>query len=170
MYFLAVTDVTVVIPIIRSRKLIWLDPESGELTPGGRVTKKGRLCDAFPELYGILDLLDNPRLHVCIMHIDVTDYKLLDGYGEKKKIRASKFDRIPDEIIEEIYMNCEEDYLELLPTFPEGEFTAAMLSKTAKMKSRDTYAMIHVLEKFGIVKESGKIGRAKSYELVMTKD
>jgi hypothetical protein len=168
MYFLAVSDVTLVLPIIRKRKLIWIDPETGETSEGGRVTKRGRLCDAFSELYGILDLLDNKRLHICVMFLDVTDYKLLDGYGEEKKLRATKFDRIPDEIIEEIYMNCPEDYLELLPKEMgdlSEEFTAKELAKKLKLKSPNAYSMIHVLEKMGLCQEVGLLGRAKTYKL-----
>ncbi len=168
MYFLAVSDVTLVLPVIRKRKLIWIDPRSGEMSEGGRVTKRGRLCDAFAELGGIINLLDNPRLHVCVMLLDVTDYKLLDGYGDKKKIRASKFDRIPDEIIKEIYLNCPEDYAELLPDgiFDLTEdFTAGELSKKLKLKSPHAYSLIHVLKKFGLAEETGLKGRAKSYKL-----
>ncbi len=173
MYFLAVSDVTLVLPVIRKRKLIWIDPESGEMSEGGRVTKKGRLCDAFFELGGIIDLLDNPRLHVCVMLLDVTDYKLLDGYGDKKKIRASKFDRIPDEVIEEIYLNCPEDYLALLPSEIydlDEDFTASELAKKCKLKSPHAYSLIHVLEKFDLIEETGRKGRAKSYKLNFKKD
>ncbi len=121
----------------------------------------------------IIDLLDNPRLHVCVMLLDVTDYKLLDGYGDKKKIRASKFDRIPDEVIEEIYLNCPEDYLALLPSEIydlDEDFTASELAKKCKLKSPHAYSLIHVLEKFDLIEETGRKGRAKSYKLNFKKD
>ena len=166
MYFLAVSDVTLVMPCVYERRLMWIDPETGEQTEGRKSTKKGRLCELFHELYGIVDLLDNPRLHICVMQMNVTDYKLLNGYGEKKKIKAQKFDRIPDEIVRELYLNTPEDYLELLPDMPEGEFTAAEAAKAAKMKSQMTYSMIHVLEKMNLAEECGVRGRAKVYRLL----
>ena len=164
-YFLAVSRVTLVIPVIGQRKLMWIDPESGEVTPGRTTKKGGSLFDALCELGGISDLLTHRNLSVCVVMLDVCDYKLLDGRGERKKLKATKFDRIPENLVEEVYINIPEDYLQLMPVdFPKN-FTAADMQKFTKKKSRDCYQAIKAMEAAGLCELAGTRGRSREYKL-----
>lgn len=165
-YLLAVSRVTLVIPVIASRELIWIDPDTGEMSTKRRVPRKGKLSDAFTELFGIKELLSHPNLRVCIMYLNVLDYKLLNSKDKTRKKKADRYDRIPEEIIEEIYLNVPEDYLELIENIPEGEFTVPELIKLNKMKSTAAYSFVHVMEEVGLIKQTEKIGRAQGYVLV----
>lgn len=164
-YFLAVSPVTLVIPIINTRRLVWIDPETGEASAGRTTKKAGQLFDALCELGGISDLLTHRNLSVCVVQLDVCDYKLLDGYGDKKKLRATKFDRIPEELVGEIYMNIPEDYWQLVPEdFPE-EFVVKDLQKFTKKKSRDCYQAVKAMEAAGLCTCVGTSGRSRKYQL-----
>lgn len=164
-YFLAVSRVTLIIPVINQRKLIWIDPDSGEVTPGRTTKRAGSLFDALCELGGISELLSQRNLSVCVVMLDVCDYKLLDGRGEKRKLRATKFDRIPEELVAEVYLNISEDYWQLITeNFPEC-FTAAELQKFTKKKSRDCYQAIKAMEAVGLCRFSGTRGRSREYKL-----
>ena len=164
-YFLAVSRVTLVIPVIGVRKLMWIDPESGEVIPGRTTKKGGKLFDALCELGGISELLSHRNLSVCVVMLDVCDYKLLDGRGEKKKLRATKFDRIPENLVEEVYLNIPEDYWQLMPEdFPES-FKAAEMQKFTKKKSRECYQAIKAMEVLGLCELAGTKGRSRQYKL-----
>ena len=52
--------VTVVHPLPRRKRLIWVDPESGEATPPRLTPKTGRFTDALDQLYGLLPLIGDP--------------------------------------------------------------------------------------------------------------
>ncbi|MDE5950068.1 MAG: hypothetical protein K2H12_00610, partial [Acetatifactor sp.] len=100
--FLPEYPVTIVHPIAHIKKLIWIDEETGALSTPHKSPKKGNVYDAFLELYRIRDYLGDRHLTVKLLLMELEEYKLLNGYGKNKKIRASKYDRIPMDIIEEI--------------------------------------------------------------------
>lgn len=164
-YFLAVSRVTLVIPVPLQRRLIWIDPETGEASPGRTTKAAGSVFDVLCELGGISELLPHPNLSVCAVLLNVCDYKLLDGRGEKKKLRATKFDRIPEELVEEIYVNVPEDYWQLLPeNFPE-EFVVKDIQKFTKRKSRECYKALKAMEQAGLCSCVGSSGRSRKYKL-----
>lgn len=162
-YFLAVCPVTVVYPIPAKRSLMWINPETGEETPGGNVSKKGKPADAFRELYGIKQFLGHKNLSVCIVMVDVCDYKLLNGFGEKKKIRAERYDRIPTALSREIYLNVPEDYLLLCPENLPEEFSSDDFAKASKLKLKDARSAVNILCSVGASEYIGLSGRKKLY-------
>ena len=57
-------EVTILYPIARTKRLIWVDPESGEMSVPRKSPKSGTVWDAFSELYYIRDYLPSPQLSV----------------------------------------------------------------------------------------------------------
>ena len=47
--------------------------------------------------------LDNPNLHLCLVLIDADEYLLLNGWSRDRKKGSSRFDRIPVELVDELY-------------------------------------------------------------------
>ena len=88
--FLEAARVTVVYPVAVERQLRWIDPETGEVLPPRKSTKKGIPFDVLPELYKIKPLLTHPNFRLRLALLALTDYKYLDGYGKQRKIRASR--------------------------------------------------------------------------------
>lgn len=113
--FLETADVTVVYPIPRTKYLRWIDGDSGEATPKRKSPRTGSRCDAFYELYKIKPLLLHPRLRLCLVLLDLTEYRYLDGWSRDKKRGSSRCERIPEDIAEELYINCPGDYALLVP-------------------------------------------------------
>ena len=89
--FLETYAVTLVYPIPRTKWLIWIDQPTGENASLGsnaplegvkkkrKSPKRGQIHDAIPELYKIKSLLDHPNLHLCIILVDIEEYRYLNG-------------------------------------------------------------------------------------------
>ncbi len=54
--------------------------------------------------------LDNPNLHLCLVLIDADEYRLLNGWSRDRKKGSSRFDRIPVELVDELYIGGPADY------------------------------------------------------------
>ena len=102
--FLKYYPVTIVYPIIHTKWLYWINEETGELSPKRKSPKTGTFYDAVPELYKIKMYLDNPNLHLCLVLIDADEYRLLNGWSRDRKKGSSRFDRIPVELVDELYI------------------------------------------------------------------
>lgn len=160
--FLQEAPVTVVYPVAAERWLIWID-ENGALEPKRRVTRKLTAASVLPELYGLRSLFQNPRLRFCVVLLEVEDYRLKDGYGPDKKKRATKFDRYPVALLDELWLSSPEDYLQLVPdSLPDG-FSAKEYAKAVKLPSRQASAAANVLSYFGAVERVGKDKNAYLY-------
>lgn len=164
--FLEAARVTVVYPIVQKRWLCWVDPETGEVEPKKKSPKKEILFDVFPELYKIKKHMQHPNFTLRLAVLESTDYKYLDGYGEKKKIRATRGERIPDALLDEITLRTPADYLALIPELPEP-FTTKDLAKAVKRKISAAQAAVNVLYTVGAI---DRVGREKNAYLYRKKD
>ncbi len=153
--FLEAARVTVVYPIVQKRWLCWVDPGTGEVEPKRKSPKKEIPFDVFPELYKIKKHVLHPNFTLRLAVLESTDYKYLDGYGEQKKIRSTRGERIPDALLDEIILRTPADYLSLIPELPEP-FTTKDLAKAVKRKVSAAQAAVNVLYTVGAVDRVGK--------------
>lgn len=161
--FLETYDVTIVYPIPAMKWVIWIDEETGEVTDKRKSPKKGSYYHAFYELYKIKQYLNHPNLHLRLMLINMEEYRLLNGWSRDKKRGSSRYDRIPVELEDELYIASLPDYGVFLPdTLPE-EFTSAEYAKSAKLTLRQAQTALNVLTYLETVKRSGKRGRSILY-------
>ena len=100
--FLPLYPVTIVYPIPHEKWLIWIDEESGSLSKKRKSPRKGNPYLVFPELYKIKAYLKDPNLRLRLVLLDVEEYKLLNGRSRDKKKGASRYDRIPTELVREL--------------------------------------------------------------------
>ena len=126
--FLPLYPVTIVYPIPREKKIIWIDEESGELSAPRKSPLKGTRYNIFPELYKIKMFLKDPNIRLKLILMDMEEYKLLNGWSKDKKKGSSRYDRIPTNLVEEIEINCVEDYMQFVPYELEDEFWNSGLS------------------------------------------
>lgn len=164
--FLKIADVTVVYPIPYRKWLCWVDGETGETTPKRKSPKIGSVYDAFGELYKIKMQLDNPKLHLCLVLLEFTEYRFLNGWSKDKKKGSSRCERIPNELIEEVYIKDINDYKKLIPEGLPMQFTAKDYAKAIKRNHRLAGTALNVLAHVGAVKHVGKKGNLILYEVV----
>lgn len=162
--FLKTERVTLVCPVIRRRRLIYIDGE-GELSRPRVSPKKGRVEDVFRELVHILPRLGDGNLVICVPLVDADEYRL-----RREKVRKfhdkgyDKLDLVPTALVSETVFKTREDYLRLLPDLPEG-FTAKELASALKLDIRTSQAMCRALTSAGALNRE-RVGRSYLYKVI----
>jgi len=162
--FLAVSSVTVVYPVPHIKWLLWLNPDTGEITRKRKSPKTGTPQEIFYELYKIKPLLPHPNLHLCIMLIDMEEIRYLDGWSEDKKKGSSRCDRIPIALYDEIYIASLPDYQKLMPQTLADHFISKDFQKATKLSLHRAQTALNVLYAVEAVRRVGKQGNAYLYE------
>lgn len=163
--FLEFCDVTVVYPMAQVKWLRWLDLDTGELSPRRKSPRKAKIYDVFPELYKIKYTLDNPRFHLCLCMLEVEEIKYLNGWSKDKKKGASRCDRVPLELIDEIYINSVADFKLFLPEGLPQSFTSKDYALCCKISRSLAQMVLNILTYLEIVKRTGKTGNSIIYEI-----
>ncbi len=161
--FLAQYPVTIVYPIPHQKWLIWIDKETGELSPKRKSPLTGNAYRAFPELYRIKSYLKNDKLRFIFPLVDMEEYRLLNGWSKDRKKGSRRYDRIPVGLFDEITVEKREDYLQFLPEGLPDPFTSKDLAKTAKIPLKIAGNVLHILNYLDLVERDGKRGNAYLY-------
>ncbi len=164
--FLVENRVTVVYPIVVKKRIFWMDQETGECLSARKSNKGGKETDVLAELYGLKKFLKEPNFCVCTVLLDANEYRVLDGYGKDKKKRATKLDRIPSALIDEIYLQSAEDYKRFLPDGLPEIFTSADYQKAAGCAKWIAGRALNILSYLELIHEVGRKGRLKLYEIL----
>ena len=167
--------VTVVHPIPTVKYLSWINPSDGSIISRSKSPKRGRVRDVAKELYWLSDFIGNPRLSVRLLLLEMEEYRLADGWSKDKKRGSNRYERFPTALLGDVTLTTPADYAEyFLPpvlSAPDTEgnypvFTAAAYAKATGIRGRATYAVIHLMEKLGLVAEQEeKAGRSKTYRV-----
>ena len=160
--FLRETRVTVIYPITRIRTLVWLDPETGEASKPRRSPKRGKPSDALPELSRLLPVIGNDRLTVKIFMLDTEDYKERNGRGRDRKHYATRYERLPTELVDIIELNSRDDYRALIPSGLADGFTAADFDRASSLRGMRAHFSLKFLLELGLLTRE-KEGRVYRY-------
>lgn len=159
--------VTVVLPIIQTKSLYWLDPESLEKKSKGRKSpRRGNYYDIFKELYGIKDLLKDEGLAIRIILLEVDEYRLLNGWSHDKKKGSVCHDRIITNVIEDRIFDKEKNYTSILPDNLPEEFSTKDLSKIAKINLKTAQVTLNIMKSLNLVEGISKKGNLIIYKRV----
>jgi len=162
--FLEHGKVTVVYPVAYMKWLSWINLETGEISQKRKSPKKGTPYEIFFELYKIKSLLLHPNLSFCIILMNIEEYKLLNGWSYDKKRGACRIDRVPIEIIDEIYIHSLVDYMKLIPSTLEEPFTSKDFKKHTRLSLSSAQTALNILTHVKAVERIGKKGRAYLYK------
>lgn len=163
--FLPEYPVTIVYPIPHVKWLSWIDEETGETSPKRKSPKKGNPYQAFIELYKIRPFLKDANLRFRFDLIDMEEYRLLNGWSRDKKKGSERYDRIPTEFVQEVCVDCREDYMQFIPYDIPETFTAKDFSCCAKIPVRLAQTVLLILTDLEIVERIGKEGRSYLYRI-----
>lgn len=159
---LEVAPVTVVYPIPAIKWISWIDQDTQEVSKRHKSPQKGAPCQAFYELYFIRDMLQNERLRVILLMLEVDEYRNLNGWSKDKKRGSSRCDRIPLDILDEMELGCG-GYGALLPDGLPEQFTLKAFKEVTKLSQLAATRGIAVLKAAGVIEQCGKDGRAFLY-------
>ncbi len=160
--------VCMVYPVRYRRTISWIDPATGEISKGRKSPKTDRGYGIFRELYGVKDYILHKNLNFCIMYFVSDEYKYLDGFGEHKKIRATRADGIPTELIAEVNLCVPEDYLLFIPDeFKKmgREFNSLSFSRLARIDRETAQTALLILTYLGVTEQTGKLRTGIVYKL-----
>lgn len=163
--FLNLYPVTIVHPIPRNKWINWVEEESGEISDKRKSPKKGTPYFVFPELYKIKPYLKDKNLRFRLALIDMEEYRLLNGWDKKKKKGSCRLDRIPKEFVEEIELNCTEDYMQFIPFGIQEPFDSKIFAKEAHIRIDLARTVLNILEYLEIVERIGKKGNSFLYQI-----
>lgn len=161
--FLDLYPVTIVYPIPYIKWIRWVDPQTGEITQPRKSPRRGTPYTIFPELYKIKGFLENPNLHIRIVLLNMEEYRFLDGWSQDKKKGSTRCDRIPTDLIEEIYISEAKDYKKLIPESLDREFTSKDYKKASGLSSGAANTAVNILNHVGAIERIGKKGRLYLY-------
>lgn len=161
--YLADTDkkINLVFPIITRKRLFWVDAESGDMGEPREFTVARPKNKLLRELMRIADVLDFSRVSLKMVLLSVDEYKLLDGKGADKKIKATKIDRIPCEIFDVVSIDSNKAAAEFfLPSSLPSEFRLKDFEKATGLKRKGVSAGIRSLMMLDVI-EREKQGERK---------
>ena len=161
--FLEENEVTIVYPVTRTKWLLWVDPDTGEMTKKRKSPKTGVPQEIFYELYFLRGLLPHNRLHFLICMVDAEEYRNLNGWSQDRKRGSSRVERIPIAIESWIPLQTPQDFLLLLPEELQEPFTVREYAEKCGISETLAGRGLAVLLKLGVVSRIGKRGRAFLY-------
>ena len=144
--------ITLVCPLVSKKRLVWLDPESGAMSEPKNVTASKPKNPLLRELMWIGELLDFSRVELKAVYVETDEYRLLDGLGADKKIKATKIDRIPREIVDIVTLDSREAFAEFfVPKDLPSEFRAKDFERATGLRKKGVFAGLRALESVGII-------------------
>lgn len=156
--FLPLYQVTVVHPVIAEKTLIYLDGQTGKFSSMRKSPKKENLYSAFEEIYKIKMFLRDPNLRLKLVTLVVEEYRLENGGG--------KYDCVPSAILDEVEINCPQDYMRFIPSELDGPFTSKRFAKVAHIPMELAQVVIRVLYYVRVITRVGKEGNLYLYEVM----
>lgn len=170
--FLDTTDDQVIIvhPIAAEKRLFRLDGETGELSAPRKSPKKGSFLSAYRELYGLCELVSEPRISVLLLLVDLDEYSLRTGPKRYRSSGLIRYERMPTALRDAVLLRTAEDHASLLPRELPGAFTSKELAFSAKLSPDEAQKALTVLSRVGAVRDAGKRGRCKLYRSILAGD
>lgn len=155
--------VTVVHPIVQTKRLFWTNTESGEIC-GGRISPKHEdIYTAFRELVHIRELLHRENLSFCFPVVDCEEYKLLCGWDAQRKKGSVRYKLIPTQLVGFYEFDSAFAFATLLPRSENEYLTVKSVSKLIKKSPSVASPFVNTLMYLDILSRNGKIGNSIKY-------
>lgn len=156
-------SVTVVYPAPVRQRIVWIDPETGERTEGRLINRPKAIYKLLPELLHISDYIGNEKICVRAVSLCSESVRLLDGFGDDRKKRATKIDTVPVEILDITDIRDADSLRTLLPFNKGLKLKSGDISKLLTLSRRNLWAAIKLLVKLEILIPSAKEGNSIVY-------
>ena len=153
--------VTVVVPVVETKWLLMMDPETGELKERRRSPKRGRAAAILPDLAYLKPLLKDPNLSFLLVRLEGEELRK-PSHSRWRPVTPLEF--APTSFLGTERLQTAEDYAALLPPDLPKEFTARELAKALGLPAGQGSAAANVLAFMGAIRQTGTKGRTFLYE------
>ena len=154
--------VTVVVPVVETKWLLMMDPETGELKERRRSPKRGRAAAILPDLAYLKPLLKDPNLSFLLVRLEGEELRK-PSHSRWRPVTPLEF--APTRFLGTVCLKTPADYAALLPPDLMNEFTARELAKALGLPTGQGSAAANVLAFMGAIRQTGTKGRAFLYEI-----
>lgn len=162
--FLPERHVTVIYPLPNEKYIRWLDPVTGELGERRKSPKHASVFDSIVELCRLGEHLTHADLTVCLVFLDMEEYRYLNGWSADRKRGSERLERMANRLCDVVCLSTPQDYRRVfLPTALGDAFTVKDYARLTRLKPRWAYAAIRLLERLGIVTHADTRGREHVY-------
>ena len=161
-FFLPQGPVTVAYPVPAKKTVAWVD-EAGNVSPAHKSPRQPTAGAVLPELYPLRDLLGHPHLRLCVLLLEVEEYRLLNGWSRDRKRGSTRFDRVPVSLLGQVWVRSPAEYAALLPAGLPAPFTSRQLGKALGVSPKKATLAAQVLREQGAVHTVGRQGNAYLY-------
>ena len=151
--------VTVMVPLIATKRIVRMERETGEILRTRRVYRGGRLIDGIAHLYPIAACLADPRVRVMLVRLEADEYR----YSERMRYRkegAFDAELFPRRLVECVTVCDPEELRRFLPE--ERSFYAAEYGAWSKLRGRDLYSVLNLFCTLGLLQRESE-GRRYRY-------
>ncbi len=157
-FFLTENEVTVVFPIAEKKWVVYVDPQSGELSGKRRSPKKGRACDVCDELFKLKEYIGHPNF--CLKLVFIEELSCKRRVGKRRTVRE---ERVPLSFISEKNYVLKSDYASLADIIPDREFTAKDFAAANRLRGRLPWYLLQILIQAEVIEKVGQKGKAFIY-------
>ena len=154
--------VTVVVPVIETKWLLMMDPETGELKDRRKSPKRGKPAALLPELVYLKPLLKDPNLSFLLVRLEGEELRK-PSRSQWRSVTPLEF--APTRFLGTVRLQTAEDYAALLPSDLPDTFTARELSKALGLPAGESSAAANVLCHMGAIRRTGNQGKAYLYTI-----
>ncbi len=164
--------VTVVYPIVKEKKLITSNPETGEVSER-KSPKKKDIYSVFDELYKIRSFIPDPNFRLRLISVGASEVRIPNSEQPKKRCRRrpkayQKAELIPTELFGDVTLGCLSDYKMFIPeTLPEVFFSAD-LAKAANITQSLANKVLYTLNNLNVLERLGRSRDGYLYSLKKT--
>ena len=155
--------VTVVIPVVETKWLLTMDPETGELKDRRKSPKRGKVAGLLPELVYLKPLLKDQNLSFLLVRLEGEELRLPVA-GKRRPVTPLEF--APTRFLGTVTLRTAADYAALLPADLPETFTARTLAKALGLPAGQSSAAANVLCYMGAIRRTGTQGKAYLYSTI----
>lgn len=165
--FLSVCRVTVVHPIITSKRVISINGETGEIISMRKSPKHGTIYTEIREIYTLRELLTHENLTLKLPLLTADEYRTFGVKTKRRKKQRTRngeyiSDMLPTGIIDEITLAKSSDYAILMPEGLPDQFTTRQFASAASTDQSSARMAINLLIRTGQLDKSAHVRSLKA--------
>ncbi len=154
--------VTVVVPVIETKWLLVMDPETGELLDRRKSPKRGKAAALLPELAYLKPLLQDPNLSFLLVRLEGEELRRPTG---KPRHPMTPLEFAPIRFLGAVRLKTRSDYAALLPAGLPADFSARELARALGLPAGQGSAAANVLCFMGAIRQTGRRKNAYLYTI-----